>query len=85
MPPILPVDDAIVDATLQFAPEVVADIREGWPMAPEHRAAAIDHLETVVADPQTRPQLLSIARNAWAAGRSDYSRAQCSLADRAAN
>jgi hypothetical protein len=39
-------------------------LRENWPMAPADRAAAIEHLHAVVADPSTRPQLLAIARKA---------------------
>ena len=41
-------------------------IREGWQMAPEHRTAAIEHLRQVVADPKTRPQLLTLATKALA-------------------
>jgi hypothetical protein len=39
-------------------------LRDGWAISPEHRAAAIEHLQAVVADPSTRPQLLAIARKA---------------------
>jgi hypothetical protein len=41
-------------------------LREGWPLEPADRAAAIEHLRQVVADPKTRPQLKSIATNALA-------------------
>lgn len=41
-------------------------LRENWPMAPEQRQAAIEHLRAVIADPSTRPQLLGVARKALA-------------------
>lgn len=41
-------------------------IREGWPMEPQARADAIAHLRSVVADPKTRPQLLTLATKALA-------------------
>jgi hypothetical protein len=41
-------------------------LRENWPMAPEQRRAAIEHLQAVVAAEDTRPQLMAIAQKALA-------------------
>lgn len=41
-------------------------VKENWPMPPEQRAAAIEHLRQVVDDPTTRPQLMRIAKTALA-------------------
>lgn len=41
-------------------------VKENWPMPPEQRAAAIEHLRAVVVAPDTRPQLMALARKALA-------------------
>ena len=41
-------------------------LREGWPMDAEQRAAALEHLRAVAADPKTRPQMSAIVKRALA-------------------
>ena len=41
-------------------------VRENWPMDAEQRAAAIEHLRAIAADPKTRPQMLGVVKRALA-------------------